>query len=85
MIKTQQAFFRTSDLKHHGFYGDKATILYSISENYSLSVRSEKFYFLEIGPVREKLWSFESDDDKNFELKLSGVKSHLKVGDKSYI
>ena len=26
---------------------------------YSLSVLSEKFYFLEIGPVNQKLWPFK--------------------------
>ena len=28
MIKAKQVFFWTSDLKGHGFHGDKATILY---------------------------------------------------------
>ena len=34
---------------------DTATILYLTSEYYSSSVLSEKFYFLEIGPVHQKL------------------------------
>ena len=56
MIKPQQAFFWTSNLKGHSFYGNKATILYLISESYSLSVLSKKLYFLEIRPIRETLW-----------------------------
>ena len=28
MIKAKQVFFWTSDLKGHGFHGDKAIILY---------------------------------------------------------
>ena len=62
MIKAQQAFFWTSNLKGQGFYCNKANILYFISETFcvvwKLSVLSEKLYFLEVGPVREKLWSF---------------------------
>ena len=38
MIKAKQAFFLTSNLKGHGFHGDKATISYLTSEYYSLSV-----------------------------------------------
>ena len=58
MIKAKQVFFRTSNLKGHGFYGDKANILFLTSKYYSLSVPFEKLYFLEIGPVHQKLWSF---------------------------
>ena len=36
----------------HGFHADKATILHS------RSVLSENLYFLEIGPVNQKLWPF---------------------------
>ena len=39
--------------------GDKATILYLTLKYYSLSVLSEKLYFLEIGPVNQKLWPFK--------------------------
>ena len=46
-------------LKDHGFHGDKATILYLTLKYYSLSVLSEKLYFLEIGPVNQKLWPFK--------------------------
>ena len=59
MIKAKQVFFRTSNLKGHGFHGDKATIFYLASEYYSLSVLSAKLYFLEIGPVHQKLWQFK--------------------------
>ena len=55
MIKAQQAFFCTSNLKGHRFHGTKATILYLTSRYHSLSVLSEKLYFLEIGPVQQKL------------------------------
>ena len=58
MIKAKQVFFWTSNLKGHGFHGDKATIFYLTSEYYSLSMLSAKFYFLEIGPVHQKLWPF---------------------------
>ena len=52
MIKAKQVlFFSTPNLKGHGFHGYKAAILYLISKYYSLSVLSEKLYFLEIGPV----------------------------------
>ena len=44
--------------KGHGSHGDKATILYLNAEYDSLSVLPEKFYFLEIGPVHQKLWRF---------------------------
>ena len=56
MIKAKQAFFWISNLKGHGFHGNKATILYLTSKYYLLSVLSEKRYFLESGPVHEKLW-----------------------------
>ena len=59
MIKAKQVFFCTSNLKGHGFHGDKATIFYFISEYYSLSVLFAKLYFLEIGPVHQKLWPFK--------------------------
>ena len=59
MIKAKQVFFWTSDLKGHGFDCDKATIFYLTSKYYSLSVLSAKLYFLEIGPVHEKLWPFK--------------------------
>ena len=59
MIKTKQVFLRTSDLKGHGFHGEKATILYLTLKYYSLSVLSEKHYFLEIGPVNQTLWPFK--------------------------
>ena len=59
MIKAKQVFFRTSYLKGHGFYGDKATILYLTSEYCSLSVLSAKRYFTEIGPVHQKLLPFK--------------------------
>ena len=58
MIKAKQVFFRTSTLKGHGVHGDKATIFYLTSEYYSLAVLSAKLYFLEIGPVHQKLWRF---------------------------
>ena len=57
MTKAKQAFFWTSNLKGHGFYGDEATILYLILKCYSLAALSEKLYFLEIGPVNRKLFS----------------------------
>ena len=44
---------------HDGFHGDKATILYLTLKYYSLSVLSEKLYFLEIDPVNQKLWPFK--------------------------
>ena len=55
MIKAKQVFFRTSNLKGHSLDGDKATILYLNLKYYSLSVLSVKPYFLEIGPVNQKL------------------------------
>ena len=59
MTKTKQVFFWTSNLKGHGFHGDKATILYLTLKYYSLSVLSSKLDFLEIGPVNQKLWPFK--------------------------
>ena len=59
MIKAKQVFFWTSNLKGHAFHGDKATILYLTLKYYLLSVLSEKRYFLEIGPVNQKLWPFK--------------------------
>ena len=46
MIKAKQVFFWTSNLKGHGFHGDKAAILYLTLRYYSLSVLSENFNFL---------------------------------------
>ena len=60
MIKAKQVFFGTSNLKGHGFHGDKATILYLTLKYYASSVLSEKVYFLEIGSVNQKLWPFKS-------------------------
>ena len=48
-----------SDLKGHGFHGDKDTIFYLTSQYYSLSVLPAKLYFLGIGPVYQKLWPFK--------------------------
>ena len=59
MIKAKQVFFRSSNLKGDGFHRDKATILYLTLEYYSLSVLSEKLYFIEIRPVNQKLWPFK--------------------------
>ena len=58
MIKAKEVFFSNSDLNGHGFHDDKATILF-LTWKYSLSVLCEKLYFLEIGPVHQKLWSFK--------------------------
>ena len=54
MIKAKQVFFWSFNLEGYGFYGNKATILYLPQEYYSLSVLSEKLYFLEIIPVHQK-------------------------------
>ena len=59
MMKAKQVFIWTCNLKGHGFHGDKATILYLAEKYYSLSVLSEKLYFLEIGTVNQKLWPFK--------------------------
>ena len=55
MIKAKQVFFWISNLKGHGFHGDKATILYFTLRYYLLSVLSEKLDFIEIGLVNQKL------------------------------
>ena len=54
MIKAKQVFFWTSNLKGHGFHGDKTTILYLTLKYYSLSVLSENLYILEISPVNQR-------------------------------
>ena len=59
MIKGRQVFFLTSNLNCHGFHGDKATIFYLTSEYYSLPLLPVKLYFIEIGPVHQKLWPFK--------------------------
>ena len=59
MIKDKNVFFWTSNLKGHGFHGDKAISFYLTLKYYSLSVLSGKLYFLEIGPVHQMLWSFK--------------------------
>ena len=59
MIKAKQVFFWTSNLKGYRFHGDKTTMFYLTSKYYSLSVLSVKHYFLEIGPVDQKLWPFK--------------------------
>ena len=56
MIKAKQVFLRTSNLKGLSFHGDMAAIFYLTPEYYSLSLLSVKLYFLEIGPVHQKLW-----------------------------
>ena len=58
MIKAKQAFYVSSNLEGYGFHGNKAAILFLTKEHYSLSVLSEKLYFLQISPVHRKLWSF---------------------------
>ena len=57
MIKTKQAFFWPSNLGY-GVHANKAAILYLTQKYYSLSVVSEKLYFLEISPVHQKLRLF---------------------------
>ena len=59
MIKAKQVFFWTSNLKGHGFHGDKGTIFYLTLEYYLLSVLSWKLYFHEIGPAHQTLWPFK--------------------------
>ena len=59
MIKAEQTFLWSSNLEGYGFHGNKGTILFLTWEYYSLSVLSEKFYFLEISPVYKKLKSFK--------------------------
>ena len=59
MIKAKQVIFWTSNLKGHSVHGDKATIFYLILEYYTVSMLSAKLYFLEIGPVHQKLWLFK--------------------------
>ena len=59
MIKAKHPFFCTSKSEGYGFYGKNATILYLTSKYFSLSVLSVKLYFIEIGPIPAKLWSFE--------------------------
>ena len=59
MIKAKRAFLFTCSSRGYGVHGNKATILYLISEYYSLSVLSAKLYFVEIDPVHQKLWSFK--------------------------
>ena len=58
MIKSKQVFFWTSNLKGRSIHGNKATVLCLTSKYYSMSVLSEKLYFLEIGLMLQKLWSF---------------------------
>ena len=77
MIKAKQVFFLTSNLKGHRFHGDKATILYLTLKYYSLSVLSEKLYFLEIGPVNQKLQSFKCMMLKTLNSKFSRLRRHL--------
>ena len=60
MIKAKQAFFSSFNLECHGFNDNKANILYLTRKYDSLSVVSEKLYFLEISSVNQKLWSFKS-------------------------
>ena len=59
MIKVKQALFWSSNLKGYSFHGNKVTTLYLTSEYNSLFVLSAKLYFIEIGPVHQKLWSFK--------------------------
>ena len=55
MIKAERAFFWSSNLEGYGCHGNKATVLCLTKKYYSLSVLSEKFCFLEISPVYQKL------------------------------
>ena len=66
MIKVKQVFFWTSDLKGHGFHGNKPVIFYLTLEYYLLSVLSAKLYFLGICPVHQKLWPFSKVKIKPF-------------------
>ena len=59
MIKAKHVSFWTSNLKGHGFHGEKATIYYLTSEYYALFVLSAKVYFLEIDSVHQTLWPFK--------------------------
>ena len=54
MIKAQQVFFWTSNLKVMVSMGTKLPFLFDF-KYYSLSVLSEKLYFFEIGPVNQTL------------------------------
>ena len=51
MIKAKQVFFGTSNLKGHGFHGEKATIFYLTFIICAVC----KTLFLEIGPVHQNL------------------------------
>ena len=50
----------------------KLRFFYLVSEYYSLSVLSAKLYFLEIGPVHQKLWPFKC-------MMLKTVKSNFRT------
>ena len=70
MIKAKQVFFWTSNLKGHGFHGDKTTIWHLTLKYYSLSGLSEKLYFLKIGSVNQKLCLFKCMMLKTLNWKL---------------
>ena len=59
MIKAKLVFFRTYNLKGHGFHGDKATIFYLAQKYYLLFVLSTKLYVLEIDREHQTLWLFK--------------------------
>ena len=77
MIKAEQVFYWTSNLKGHGFHGNRVTIWYLTSKYYSLSVLSEKPYFLEIGPVHQKGMAIHMYDAENVEFKFPPLRRHL--------
>ena len=73
MIKAKQVFLGTSNLKGHGFHGDKT------SKYYSLSVLSEQLNFLDIDPVSSKVIVILMQNAENVEFKFSRLKRHLKA------
>ena len=79
MIKAKQAFFWSSNLESYGFHGNKVTSLFWIQEYYTLSVLSEKIYFLEISPVHQKLWSFKCMLLKTLNSNYPEWKANLKL------
>ena len=58
-LKPNSHFSKLFNANIVDFNGNKDTILGLTSAHFPLYVLSEKLHFLEISPVRQKLWSFK--------------------------
>ena len=78
MIKAKHVFFWTSNLKGHGFHGDKATIFLVDLEIFFIICAVCKALFSWNLSSTSKVMAIYMYDAENVEFKFSRLRRHLK-------